>query len=70
MDPDPGGQKHTDPADPDPQHWLTTGGSQCARNVQLQSPMKRRGMQSKAEVKEILQKMIFHHVIKWLLLIL
>jgi hypothetical protein len=20
-DPDPGGQKHTDPTDPDPQHW-------------------------------------------------
>jgi hypothetical protein len=22
MDPDPGGQKHADLADPDPQHWL------------------------------------------------
>jgi hypothetical protein len=21
MDPDPGGPKHADPADPDPQHW-------------------------------------------------
>ncbi len=21
MDPDPGGQKHVDPVDPDPEHW-------------------------------------------------
>ncbi len=38
--PDPGGPKHVDPVDPDPQHWfvvgsssviLTISGSQCGR---------------------------------------